>query len=73
MIISIFLTTVSSGSPDILPETPSDSSSEQCLSSPTYMMNSPSDHSAVLQYPDNPALYQGKLDNNISPITPSSH
>ena len=47
-------------SPDILPETPSDSSSEQCLSSPTYMMNSPSDHSAVLQYPDNPALYQGR-------------
>ena len=54
-------------SPDILPETPSDSSSEQCLSSPTYMMNSPSDHSAVLQYPDNPALYQGR-PHSVSPI-----
>ena len=53
-------------SPDILPDTPSDSSSEQCLSSPTYMLNSPPDHLAMAatttgMYPDDPALYQGRL------------
>ena len=35
------------------------------------MMNSPSEHSAVLQYPDNPALYQGRAHYILTMCQPS--